>query len=138
MSQTLQQIKDEYARELGAESYERLKEMWEYAIGISSWMDERTFMDEICRRYATACSIKMGDKIVTQEQFNEIYTQYSEMLTKEDAQEWVAKEAQTFNESKEEYARRCCIATLQKAAQNIERFPEIDMEIVFKESIVIL
>lgn len=118
MSQTLQQIKDEYARELGAEDFQDSKRHFELGIGISKLVDEFGFMEEVCRRYAAACSIKMGDQVITQEQFNVIYTQYSEMLSKADAQEWVAKEAQTFKESKEEYARRCCVATLEKTAEN--------------------
>lgn len=124
MCDTLQQIKDEYARENGYPSFD---EMENFIIDTSLPVNIAVLLSaawrEICRRYAAACSIKIGDKVVTQEKFNEIYSQYSEMLTKADAQEWVAKEAQTFKETKEEYARRCCEATLIKAAENAEATP---------------
>jgi len=52
----LDQIKDEYARELGLDSfYDALRE-WAFDIGIAKTIDEIMFMDEVCRRYATACS----------------------------------------------------------------------------------
>jgi hypothetical protein len=44
---------------------------------------------------------------------------------------------QYYTEANARYTTACCKATLEKAAQNIDHFPEIDMEIIFKESIVI-